>query len=364
MLELYGINHGGHVVKDGLHVGRLAVKPSHELLHRFENLPPGKKVGLEYHPDQEADRVINGLVISGESPAFEYWNELRDCLQRASAEVVYLEDPVVYENAVHARIASREANEALRKYYSSHEWNPPEVRELNESKFSADAIADYAFIVSREKAILDRIALFRPDIALLGQGHVEYLLSGGTHELAQRGIIVTGYHREGIAGQEPTFMELLTSSHGYYSERAELTTNATANLQSALVRQNISRRYNAVTTGRVEPQRDPQFVGTWDTMCRPHGLFELYTEGDAFGGTIEDLFGTATFEGTINKQRLEFVKLYDREKSLRTADEIISFEPVEYQATSKDGLTYQGRYSNPKVGSGEFILSRGDTLIA
>lgn len=361
MLEFYGVNHGGHSVDDGVVEGTISITPSVELIGILETLPPGKKVGIEYHPSLGEPRNVDGIIFSQQSPALQYWRNIEDAIKRSSSSVVHLEDTDVQERYARAFLNQIKAARGLQEYCEGSEWDPLVFRDLAEAKYSASSLSDYIFVIERENAILDRIQATRPDIAILGDAHIRFLLSGGKEELDKRGINVIGYHREEVARKGFSFLELLNGA-AKIEEEGKLVQNAESDPRSVLERQHIVRKFNSAIKGRVVPEAQPQFIGTWDIRCRPRGLFEVYIDGDNFSGTIEDNFGTALFEGEVSKKDLRFVKQYDPNSSAGTSEEILSFKPVEYEAISDDGQTYIGEFYNSQIGGGEFIIYRGDSF--
>jgi len=76
--------------------------------------------------------------------------------------------------------------------------------------------------------------------------------------------------------------------------------------------ESIERKYRAIKEGRIT-DRIPDFIGTWNTEFPAEGLFEFFImqrEGNIINGTIEDVLGTATLQGTIDNSTIEFRKEY------------------------------------------------------
>lgn len=79
------------------------------------------------------------------------------------------------------------------------------------------------------------------------------------------------------------------------------------------------RQLIAAETGRIIPDKIPDFIGNFNLLANHSGIFEMYIEekndkGD-FKGIIEDCYGTATFGGHISETKIIFHKHYIPEKS-------------------------------------------------
>jgi len=235
------------------------------------------------------------------------------------------------------------------------------AKDLNELRYTAKTKHDYILCVEREDAMIDRIANFKPEIVIVGQAHGDYFVGDGKQVLAEKGITVKDYAIEGTGrGSTISYAEVMFGPR-QSTDIAHIDRSASPNPRRNIERQNFTRRYNAVTTGRINPESNPQFIGTWDTYCRPHGLFEVHQTGEGFAGLIEDGFGLAKFKGEIDSRSLQFVKYYDPELSARiddADDEVIYYVPIIHEATSTDGVNYHGEYSGEKTGIGKFILVR------
>lgn len=96
------------------------------------------------------------------------------------------------------------------------------------------------------------------------------------------------------------------------------------------------RLINAEILGRIVPEKSPNYIGNFDHDYSK-GVFEMYierNEGGNIRGTIEDVYGTATFEGVLSHTEISFTKHYIPEKS-------------SVEASDSD-LEYKGKY-HPEI---------------
>jgi len=118
----------------------------------------------------------------------------------------------------------------------------------------------------------------------------------------------------------------------------------------AITRERYRRRYNAFSIGRVLGRREmsPDYLGRfYITGPAEKSLFELHVEdraGSEFTGTIYDILGTATAEGEITPDGLEFRKVYDKTTVLER-----NIVPLNYRGTiNPDTGTVLGRYAGDR----------------
>jgi hypothetical protein len=117
------------------------------------------------------------------------------------------------------------------------------------------------------------------------------------------------------------------------------------------------RLIKAKEFGRVTPEKMPDFIGNFDNSL-PKGLFEMFIEereGDNISGTIEDVYGTATFEGVLSDTEIRFTKHYIPEKSSIEASDCDLMYKGEYLSQIKE---YLGRFvykDHPESGKSFFI---------
>lgn len=119
------------------------------------------------------------------------------------------------------------------------------------------------------------------------------------------------------------------------------------------------RLINAKELGRIVPEKNPNFIGNFDHGFSK-GIFEMYideNEGGNIKGKIEDVYGTATFEGVLSDTEISFTKHYLTEKSSVEASDC----DLEYKGKYHPEIDkYLGRFvfkDHPKYGS-TFSMSR------
>ena len=98
-----------------------------------------------------------------------------------------------------------------------------------------------------------------------------------------------------------------------------------------------TRTGRALNRGRIT-DRTPNYIGTSELGNPSQGLFEMFIEqrnGRQISGRIEDIYGSARFEGIMRGNRVYFWKQYDA-----TAISIgARKDTVHYRGTQTDGKT-------------------------
>jgi len=311
------------------------------------------------------------------SPASKYyWRRLIDFCGRHKLRVVYLDDFETFEKVMEKRAEAETYKQRLRSFFERLEsersiyTETNYVREWMEAGYRADVEAEYIFIVGREKKILENIQKTNPSIVVMGKGHGDIIfLNRGS--LETQGISFGQYLREiaGLRNEEADPFEGWTISAvmpEFDKKLPSFITYEGPDPSVVVERELLQRSYNAVTQMRILPERKPDFIGTWFPKLRSRGLFEVYIEerrdGGGISGTIEDILGTAGFEGHWNGQKISFKKNYDAQKSQGQ-----SHYPLFYQGNLENG-TIRGHYDFISDGGiinypgqkDSFVLFQGD----
>jgi hypothetical protein len=330
------------------------VLPSRSLLRTIKKLSPGTKIGLQTQPQEMWERYSSG-ELQADPTVVKYWDRLVQYCQRLGHQVQFLEDSEIYARYVEQIIPAFEAAQHLhdQSYIISRGRADgvsilEAMRSINEEVYRLSVLRDYTFVVERENGILSQMAQQKPQLAVISKDHSDSLMSNPQNFSAED-LEVGQYQREGIRPSEAR-RHLL---HAAMYKEAKIDPGVV--LENALMR----RKYAAVTEGKIIPNGKPAAIGSWDSLNRKRGLFEIYPEnGDGFNGKIEDTLGTATFQGVIDAGHVYFNKSYIMGES-GTSDPFyyMSYAPVEYRGTSDDGVNYSGTYSLINGQTGEFYFA-------
>lgn len=125
----------------------------------------------------------------------------------------------------------------------------------------------------------------------------------------------------------------------------------------------MKRRRSVVMHGRIDLNKQPSFVGTFDLACPSSRFFEVHNDSSGgFSGIIEDVYGRAHFQGEIDASRVRFSKQYEP-FWLTTLYSTRPFDgPIEYEGTSDDEQLYAGMCSIGLGKSRPFVMRRGAEL--
>jgi hypothetical protein len=322
------------------------IHPSYGLLNDVNNLPEHTRIGVDYFSELcQGKEVKNVFFVDGkemnvpEATAF-YVRKLLDVSRGRNLEVAFLDDLKTFQQLARLTLEINEMGERLDNL-NEGEVNLPisqEIKKLIREIYARGVEFEYTQQIKRGENLIERLeeeAKKGLGAAFITAGHTDYFISR-KKELEKRGIVFDSYAREETSKDPLTFREV-----------------------SALVREpavdddlviggmeKTRRKYFAVKLGRILPERNPDFIGTWDVRLPEQGLFEMYEvwrQGEAFGGSIEDINGSAEFAGRITDSIISFIKTYDKLAiRLGGADGSIA-----YEAELKNGK-WEGTYTNPE----------------
>ena len=364
--EIYGIIHGGFKDFCGMHAGELFVEPSFEVMERLSNLPKHTKIGVEYFSELCKNAVIvrDSINVDGKRIEFDkgsdyYWKDIFRIIKDNELDVVFLDDMTAMIENTRKLLEAEKIRKSLEEL--EHEViikqenlfpnsSNNEIGNLREQLYKTVIEAEYIHIVKREEKILENLLKNKPKIAIMGLGHVDYLILSNQ---LKKGTDFGFYHKDIVSD-----IEHLTLFEGQYI-RAEFIENAEADNIMFLKRDHLLRKYNSVINTRIFPQRNPQFVGTWDVEVPSKGLFEIYLEkqnGKDIEGTIEDAIGKATFNGTKDNEQIYFTKKYSEEaKRVGGAKEDIEYNGFSVNGKYEGLFKFQDDFGIPA--SGKFWLN-------
>lgn len=338
--RLYGVFHGASAVSILGDAREIFIEPSTYLQEELRQLPPGTRVGIEYHPD-----IIQGNSISDDiefSPSgIHYWQQIEALCKEKGLPVVYLDDVGLVLEASRHYWEAQELNYLAEQMQSfTDEVGDDHLSRAKERLREAYAhliISYYTIEVLREEKLLETIDNQKPEVVILGKAHGDILMLR-PELLETRGIEVARYQTE-IIDEELSVFPSVALDAGEVLERTLLI-----------------RSYYAVTQCRIDPERQPDYIGyCQESESIPEvGLFEMYVKKTGeFAGTIIDLLGDATMEGIITDQGVEFVKKYDPEQSVPNA---AAAGEITYVG-EMSGDRYVGEYKTSRH-SGKFVLQK------
>lgn len=340
-MKLFGVEHGGDFLIDGLPIATMDVRPASTIVSAIDGLPANATVGLETFPD----------VSEMDDPQLRYWQELIGICQEAGVNIQYLDDPELLKYLSRQRWDMAQlGNELASGRYQATNGNE---RYLAEFQFGMEADFNYVFAVAREDAIFNKLVQANPDIAIVGLAHSDYFML--SPELrAQLG--VDEYWRSRLdAGMMPEFLPLISEVVPIHQkmELSEPDPNVLTEREFTV------RTYRAASLGRIAVDVEPEWIGSWEPSCRPYGLFEVYPDPeDPRAGTIEDRLGSAHFEGEFGEEGVIFSKEYIRTKVLNPG----AYRGVMmYEAEASEDGDYVGKWRASGL-EGDFVLRRGSKL--
>ncbi|MDO8660363.1 MAG: hypothetical protein Q7K43_00600, partial [Candidatus Woesearchaeota archaeon] len=309
MVKLYGVAHG--VAINSLFFSEsISVNPAQELLDDLQRLPKGSKVGIEWFKEidwseiqEDVARLICAAklqtAISYDQASYEYWEILLEKIQSLGLEPVFLENKKLWLSYNHAIVDSVKGSEAelFHEGESDRDYHL-KLCEYNESRRKRILDSRKIHEIERDTHLLSAITKEELEVAIVGIGHSDYWFFNKKKIQEQTGLVFELY-----AKQQP--------SRTSYTPTI-FVRNAEPDSQILLERQSLERAIKLMEQGRIVDAK-PDYVGTW-SHCEPsRGYFELFIQkrsGETISGTIEDLLGTARFEGKVNAHGITFTKKY------------------------------------------------------
>lgn len=331
--RVYGVTHGLEVSLFGLFPQEVPTYPSRELVAELAQLPPGSSVGIETIPDMLQGLPDELLEVDGERITWkpvrsQYWKSTKEVCDQLGHTVVYLDDIETLQAYVRKRVEQKKIGDAL-KAIPHLPANEAQAQPLVEAYYKAEVEAEYIHVAQREEKMVEHIRKFNPTVVVIGIGHGDYLVSRDRLPESDKPAI---YRRE---------IAEFTGTLDYPGAVSYIDRRSAPDQHHLLGRELLERKYRAVMTGRVLDGKAPNFIGTWDTWCRPRGLFEAYIiarTGNTLTLTIEDCLGTGSTDMSIDGNNVSFSKRYDPSQSAPGHD-----LPIEYKG-KKEGDVYMGEF--------------------
>ncbi|MFA6461202.1 MAG: hypothetical protein WCV90_02960 [Candidatus Woesearchaeota archaeon] len=217
----------------------------------------------------------------------------------------------------------------LVKYLKSNNWVPRKGHDSREEAIyngirthKLMTFARYIHEIERDEMLLRKLREDPPEIAIVGLGH-------SNHWMLHNLLPVDSYQTYEMDGEGGVFFN----------------PDPLLNPALEMERTCLERAASLLSKGKFSDKR-PDYVGIWDRFHPSKGYFEMFVEekeGSTFRGSINDLLGSATFEGTIGDKEMNFVKRYTC-----------------YTENANDKpITYQGDVLGKEI-FGEFQMSGGN----
>lgn len=308
-----------------------------DLFKRLEDFEANKNLSVGIQMDS-TERIVKipPLEFHGQEVFFE----LYDYFSNLGRKVHFLESREHFERLAELAKKAQKIQKRIN--------DGGNVKELKLEDYKLEVEFKYQQAIGINDVILRNIALHQPDLVFVGEGHANWFYLHRDEIMKKYGISIEQYWADvlerGIkyddllfaasASDENISMEnILKDKCAAVTKEINVKQMVSPELETLL----IQRNYDAVNNGRVT-QGNPHFIGTWDLLLEPRGLFELYIDEHLsrrngsvqFEGIIEDCIGSASVKGELSKGSITFTKKYF--KGLRC-----SSQPIFYEAQISQG---------------------------
>jgi len=358
MVELIGVHHAGFNTFLGeVRFNDFAVYPSGAFLKHLSKFPKGTKVGFESFSEQGWKEVREDLrsqvsenydlLISDDGrdyfPRFpdvfdKYWSVLKNFCCNTGLEVIFLEDKetfMKYNKAVmeQAKLEARIDKTLFREDNESNISYSKKLFKCNEERHNLEIQVRKIHEFERDDKLLGAIRSSMVDVAIVGQGHSDFWFGDSEFIKESYGIDITKHSTD--------LMNVIPDSGRY---EMIFTENADVDPDLLFEREGLERAIRLFEKGKITEHGEPAYVGVWNIPEPSNGYFEVFVEksnGKTLSGHIHDLLGVAIFEGTMNHNKIEFIKEYTQLSSKKAAK-----RSVNYKAIRKDNEFYGFFYAN------------------
>ena len=352
--QLYGVT-PTFTTAQGQEIG---VTPSIDLISSLSCLPRGTKVGLGCLDPDQATRLLAGKEeFMSTLRGFPYWLGLLKSGCLGEADIVFLDNPNLLKLSLGSDTRQLQLLGDLDSYCIKERLKVstlnqgrvvPQVSELMKKIYAEAQRQVQVMVFNRGENFTDQIKNHAVDVAVLPKGHAEYLASDQAR--GEHGLTVMEYNREGL--------DLIPV--GPYEEICpKFQPDVKPSPNTLLIRELKRRGIRAVNEGRITTGLEPELMGTWAASCPPAGLFEMYLEEQVgiglVRGIVEDVNGTADFEGELSDSRV------DLEWRYRPGESIAFEEPLRLKGFGV-ARRYQGKLIKPDGDVSKFLLNLGSTF--
>jgi len=353
MIDLYGVVHGGQAREFFGPTHEIDLEPTRELRSRLLDYPGGTRVGVEWFrngewEEIEADLVRKcrdkGLSTSGYNKGV-YWKNLISFCESVGYEVVTLETRDVWIKYNDAMVRLGEINRGYDDLCLEEGETDRDYRKkligLNEKSWKVKVESNRVHLVERDELILGNISSNNLQVVISGLGHTDYWMLNQARLKESQRVEFGMYCTDSVL--DPPMLTL------------HFTENAVPNPHLAYDFSSVKRSVHLMEQGRLFPEI-PDWAGIWDVAQPSRGYFEVFIDEQNNGkckGRIEDLLGTAEFDGEINPRFLRFVKRYGDSNETAVRSEI-SYETEE---SPNDRESFYGIFRGENAG-GYFYMER------
>ena len=317
-----------------------------DILNKYDS---SLTVGLELACEEKKLELIPNQ-ISLISPEIQF--KLLNHFKKKGNKIYFLESNDYYLNTL-MPILDR-SKELDKQFKFGMDKAQEKSLEIELAKLSIEF--DYVHKLGKEKGIIEKITMHKPDLVFLGDAHASKFYINKKELFEKQGITVEEYWQDratkGITYQHLTTAASVSSEHlsmeDYLNKITKVVTEKVESPELVLIMPEdifLERAYRALKEGRVTDGK-PNAIGTWDTYFKEQGLFEFYItksqpegNGKLIEGVIEDCIGSATFSGAFREDIGEIFFSKDYFKNFNGAAPF----PLYYKGVIKDGQ-FTGKY--------------------
>lgn len=295
MVKLIGITHELNLTSFLGYSEVVDLFPSSGLNNYISRLPAKSRIGIEWLTENDW-REINEIMseeTGGHFKASSYWDNLIDTVQSMEHEIIFLEDKNLIRKIIDAQKGLQKVNQHelfIEENESSSDYN---LKLINHNEEINNANINYRKIheIERDKSILNKILENNLDLAIVGVGHSDLWI----HEERKR---FEEYHID-----KPEIFDE-RNVHMTFVENAE------PNSEIIIQNKNLIRMINLLKTGRLEPEKNPDYVGIFNNNTHYfEGYFEVFLKNEN-SGLIIDSLGEAKITGKFLENQVDFTKRY------------------------------------------------------
>lgn len=358
MVELVGVTHSAWIRDFFMTTTNVSLQPSSAFLSYLERFPEGTRVGIEslskddwklvredlYRKNYEIDSKYERSYAKSYGRENEYyWDALVRHLKNIRLEVIYLENINAWfeiNNAIvkDSMIRAKVFNEILFREEDESEIDyTKKLMACNEMIHQAELNYRKLHEQGRDSELLKEIAKNDLNVAVVGLAHSDFWYS----------------IKEKINQIYKFNFEKYNVDKGLFNKRGNCEMIFTENaepIQEIIVEINsLEKLLLLQETGRLVPDKKPDYAGTFNTTHPSEGYFELFLDSKTTGSVV-DYLGIATVEGIFTDEKIEFTKTYNNAISNAMKGQI------KYKARKREGMLFNmddffGRYMGNNGGS-------------
>jgi len=375
--KMYGVSDGGFITVEGLSLEEVLGNTGHVITHVGKDLreelmalPKGTKVGVQYFdqfcyqgmPDRRRSTKI-GKEFKIPKHVVGYWTEILQLCKMGGLDVVLLDDYASLRQISKKLVEKERDIQGIKTSERTIALEPDDMglerlkREQTEKLYRTEVEIEHIDTVKRSEGILKNIMDKNPEVVIVARMHGDYFKANP--ELMQT--LQVKFENYAIE-QYDAKMELKNLPEYFARPQifGKLVQNAEPDKNILAAREKVVRQDKALNLGRILVSKSPRWIGTWSVDIPARGLFEVYVEDEiktfhgvtAYRGTIEDIFGTAKFIGSVDSKTRTLIleKQYSPEAIAIGG----SAGPVKYDVdiTPRIGeengkQVFEGRYTPP-----------------